>query len=162
MTLLFRLILRWTRLIIDIILIFIYTVKITSPTISGQKNAAGLNRAEILTVLSALALLHYIFYKNSGGLILVRVKLFYWYVSAIKYKICRSRIIYNKSYKNIKFNIVTCMKVTGEIFSFQKKWKEAEEARYQKYPNFQAKGLLPDRTLESFILKSTDGATPNL
>jgi len=54
------------------------------------------------------------------------------------------------------------MKVTGEIFSFQKKRKEAEEARYQKYLNFQAKGLLPDRTLESFILKSTDGATPNL
>jgi len=37
------------------------------------------------------------------------------------------------------------MKVTGEIFSFQKKRKEAEEARYQKYPNFQVKGLLPDR-----------------
>ena len=54
------------------------------------------------------------------------------------------------------------MKVTGEIFSFQKKRKEAEEARYQKYPNFQAKGLLPDRTLESFIQRSTDGATPNL
>ena len=60
-----------------------------------------------------------------------------------------------------KFNIVTCMKVTGEIFSFQKKRKEAEEARYQKYPNFQAKGLLPDRTLESFMQKSTDGAIPN-
>jgi len=29
-----------------------------------------------------------------------------------------------------KFNIVTCMKATGEIFSFQKKRKEAEEARY--------------------------------
>jgi hypothetical protein len=43
------------------------------------------------------------------------------------------------------------MKVTGEIFSFQKNRKGAEEARYQKYPNFQAKGLLPDRTLESFI-----------
>jgi len=40
------------------------------------------------------------------------------------------------------------MKVTEEIFSFQKKGKEAEEARYQKYPNFQAKRLLPDRTLE--------------
>jgi hypothetical protein len=44
------------------------------------------------------------------------------------------------------------MKVTGETFSFKKKRKGAEEARYQKYPNFQAKGLLPDRTLESFIL----------
>jgi len=54
------------------------------------------------------------------------------------------------------------MKVTGEIFSSHLSRKEAEEARYQKYPNFQAKGLLPDRTLESFILKSTDGATPNL
>jgi len=40
------------------------------------------------------------------------------------------------------------MKVTGEIFSFQKKRKGAEEAKYQKYPNFQAKGLLPDRALE--------------
>ena len=28
------------------------------------------------------------------------------------------------------------------------------------YPNFQAKGPLPDRTLESFILKSTEGAIP--
>ena len=54
------------------------------------------------------------------------------------------------------------MKVTGEIFSFQKKRKEAEEVKYQKYPNFQAKGPLPDRTLESFIQKSTEGATPNL
>lgn len=54
------------------------------------------------------------------------------------------------------------MKVTGETFSFIIKRRGAEEARYQKYPNFQAKRLLPDRTLESFILKSTDGATPNL
>jgi len=54
------------------------------------------------------------------------------------------------------------MKVTGDSFSFQKKRKEAEEVRYDKYPNFQAKGLLPDRTLESFIPKSTDGAIPNL
>ena len=53
------------------------------------------------------------------------------------------------------------MKVTGEIFSFIKKRKGAEEVRYQKYPNFQVKGLLPDRTLESFIPKSTEGATPN-
>ena len=43
------------------------------------------------------------------------------------------------------------MKVTGETFSFHHKRKGAEEARYQKYPNFQAKGPLPDRTLESFI-----------
>jgi len=54
------------------------------------------------------------------------------------------------------------MKVTGETFSYFKLRKSAEEARYQKYPNFQAKGLLPDRTLESFIQRSTDGATPNL
>jgi len=54
------------------------------------------------------------------------------------------------------------MKVTGETFSSYHKRKEAEEARYQKYPNFQAKRPLPDRTLESFIPKSTDGATPNL
>jgi hypothetical protein len=52
------------------------------------------------------------------------------------------------------------MKVTGETFSFHHKRKRAEEARYQKYQNFQAKGLLPDRTLESFMLKSTNGAIP--
>ncbi len=54
------------------------------------------------------------------------------------------------------------MKVTGEILSFRNKEKGAEEARYDKYQNFQAKRLLADRTLESFILKSTEGATPNL
>ena len=53
------------------------------------------------------------------------------------------------------------MKVAGEIFSFHHKRKGAGEARYQKYQNFQAKGLLPDRTLESFIPKSAEGATPN-
>jgi len=61
-----------------------------------------------------------------------------------------------------KLNTVICMKVTGETFSFHHERKGAEEARYQKYQNFQVKGLLPDRTLESFIQKSTDGATPNL
>ena len=54
------------------------------------------------------------------------------------------------------------MKVTGETISFTFKRKGAEEARYQKYPNFQAKGLLPDRTLESFIQRSTEEAIPNL
>jgi len=39
-------------------------------------------------------------------------------------------------------------------FFFDKERKRAEEARYQKYPNFQAKGLLPERTLESFIKKA--------
>jgi hypothetical protein len=63
---------------------------------------------------------------------------------------------------DLKLNILFCMKVTGETFPFHHKRKGAEEARYQKYPNFQAKGPLPDRTLESFIPKSTDGAIPNL
>jgi len=54
------------------------------------------------------------------------------------------------------------MKVTGEPFSFYHNRKGAEEVRYEKYSNFQAKGLLPDRTLESFIPKSTEGAIPNL
>jgi len=54
------------------------------------------------------------------------------------------------------------MKVTGETFSFILQRKGAEEARYNLYPNFQAKGLLPDRTLESFMQKSTEGATPKL
>ena len=43
------------------------------------------------------------------------------------------------------------MKVTGETFSFHHKRKGAEEVRYQKYPNFQAKEPLSDRTLESNI-----------
>jgi len=50
------------------------------------------------------------------------------------------------------------MKVTGETFSFHLKRKGAEEERYQKYLNFQAKGLLPDRTLESLIQKGTEEA----
>jgi hypothetical protein len=54
------------------------------------------------------------------------------------------------------------MKVTGETFSSYYKRKGAEEARCHKHQNFQAKGLLPDRTLESFIQRSTDGAIPNL
>jgi len=59
-----------------------------------------------------------------------------------------------------KYNIVTCMKVTGETFAFYHKRKGAEEVRCQKYLNFQAKGLLPNRTLESFIPKGTEGAIP--
>jgi len=54
------------------------------------------------------------------------------------------------------------MKVTGEAFSFNLIRKGAEEVRYKIYLNFQAKGLLPDRTLESFIPKSTEGEIPNL
>ena len=53
------------------------------------------------------------------------------------------------------------MKVTEETFSFHHKRKRAEEVIYQKYQNFQAKRPLPDSTLESFILKSTEGAIPN-
>jgi len=53
------------------------------------------------------------------------------------------------------------MKVTGETFSFHHKRKRAEGARCHKHPNFQAKGPLPDRTLESFIPRSTEGAIPN-
>jgi len=42
----------------------------------SQRIQAGLNRAEVLNVLSALVLLHYIFYKNSRSLALIRVRLF--------------------------------------------------------------------------------------
>jgi len=49
------------------------------------------------------------------------------------------------------------MKVTGETFSFHHKRKRAEGVRYQKYPNSQVKGLLPDRTRESFIQKAPKG-----
>jgi hypothetical protein len=44
------------------------------------------------------------------------------------------------------------MKVIGETF-FMK--KGAEGARYEAYLNSQAKGLLPDRTLESFYYLKT-------
>jgi len=48
------------------------------------------------------------------------------------------------------------MKVIGETFFVK---KGAEGARYEAYLNSQAKGLLPDRTLESFYyLKNTEGA----
>jgi len=60
------------------------------------------------------------------------------------------------------YTILICIKVTGEAFSLHHKRKGAEEVRYQKYWNFQVKEPLADRTLESFILKSTNGAIPNL
>jgi hypothetical protein len=53
------------------------------------------------------------------------------------------------------------MKVTGEAFSFYKKRRGAEGVKYQTYLNSQAKGLLPDRTLESFIKKGTEGEIPD-
>ena len=54
------------------------------------------------------------------------------------------------------------MKVTGETFSLHHKRKSTDGARCYKHQNSQAKRPLPDRTLESFIPKSTDGAIPNL
>jgi len=48
--------------------------------ISIQKNEAGLNRAEVLTVLLALVLLHHIFYKNGRGLTLFKVRLFLFHL----------------------------------------------------------------------------------
>jgi len=54
------------------------------------------------------------------------------------------------------------MKVTGDAFSSHNRRKRAEGVRYQKYQNSQVKEPLLDRTLESFILKSTEGAIPNL
>ena len=54
------------------------------------------------------------------------------------------------------------MEVTGETFSFHHKRKGAEEVKCQNHSNFQAKGLLLDRTLESFIQKSINEAIPNL
>ena len=59
--------------------------------------------------------------------------------------------------KLYKYNIVFCKKVAGEIFLLLKQRKGAEGARYNLYRNFQAKGLLPDRTLESFIQKAPKG-----
>jgi len=38
------------------------------------------------------------------------------------------------------------MKVTEETFSFSR--KSAKEERYKLYRNYQAKGLIPDTTLE--------------
>ena len=53
------------------------------------------------------------------------------------------------------------MKVTGDAFSSHHRRKRAEGVRYQKYQNSQVKEPLPDRTLESFILRSTDEAIPD-
>ena len=50
------------------------------------------------------------------------------------------------------------MKVIGDTFFIR---KGAEGAICEVHLNSQAKGLLPDRTLESFIQKSTEGAIPN-
>ena len=47
------------------------------------------------------------------------------------------------------------MNVTGETFSFHRKRKGAEWARCKVHLNSQAKGLLPDRTLESFYYLKT-------
>jgi hypothetical protein len=57
--------------------------------------------------------------------------------------------------KNIKYR--NLYEGNRRDISFHHKRKGAEEVRYQKYLNFQAKGPLPDRTLESFTQKDTDG-----
>ena len=49
------------------------------------------------------------------------------------------------------------MKIIGEVFFMR---KGAEGARCEVHLNSQAKGLLPDRSLESFIQKSTDRVIP--
>ena len=54
------------------------------------------------------------------------------------------------------------MKAAGETFSSYHKRERAEGERCHKHPNSQAKRPLPDRTLESFIQKSTEGAIPKL
>jgi len=46
------------------------------------------------------------------------------------------------------------VKVTGETFSLFSEGEGAEEVRCQNHSNFQVKGPLPDRTLESFIKKA--------
>ena len=51
------------------------------------------------------------------------------------------------------------MKVMGEVFSIIR--KEAEGARCTIHLNSQAKGPLPDRTLESFSI-NTEGAISNI
>ena len=94
------------------------------------------------------------FSKKEGFL---KVMSYTWYIIGEIFHLNK----YFVFYVFIKFNIVNCMKVTGETFSSYCKRKGAEEVRYQKHLNFQAKGLLPDRTLESFIQKGTDGAIPN-
>jgi len=48
------------------------------------------------------------------------------------------------------------MKVRGEIFSFQKEGKEAEEVRYQKYLNFQVKKTVSGQNPGKLYIKRTD------
>ncbi len=51
-------------------------LKIQNRLSLSKRMQAGLNRAEVLTVLSALVLLHHIFYKNGRSLALIKVRLF--------------------------------------------------------------------------------------
>jgi len=49
------------------------------------------------------------------------------------------------------------MKVTGETFSFHHKRKKAEEARYQKYPNFQEKNCYRTELWRALCKKAPTG-----
>ena len=57
-----------------------------------------------------------------------------------------------------KLNNLNCMKVAGEIFTLKKE-ETPKRQDTKSIETFRQKGLLPDRTLESFF-KNTNGAIP--
>lgn len=117
-----------------------------SPVISPQKKAPNLSNRGSQTISSPLVFAE---------------ELYFFRIIFQKKKDFQIDLQYKNNDVLKKINIVTCMKVTGETF-FHNKRKGAEEARCYKHSNFQAKGLLRDRTLESFMIKSTKKAISNL
>jgi len=62
----------------------------------------------------------------------------------------------------MKFNTVTCMKVTGEIFSFQKKEEKPKRQDTKSIQTFRQKDCYQTELWRALYQKSTEGAIPNL
>jgi hypothetical protein len=101
---------------------------------------------------------------NSQPFGLSRRAFFIYKLFSRKRRISKTNVVYiiKQILYHIVFKILYCILYEGNRrgYSYFKR-KGAEEVKYQKYLNFQTKGLLPDRTLESFK-RSTDGAIPKL
>ena len=54
------------------------------------------------------------------------------------------------------------MKVTGEIFSFQKKEKRGQRGKIPKVSKLSGKRTVTGQNSGELYIKSTDGAIPNL
>ena len=58
---------------------------------------------------------------------------------------------------NLKFNIITCMKATGETFSFVLKRRGAEEARYYNIQTFRQKDCYRTELWRALYKKAPKG-----